>query len=85
MRSFSHLPRILTLQDPVAGEGWEGVLDGSKVAPLCPQIPFIAVTKRSLQIVGEEDCLYLGVFSSMVSQWNSLSIHDSLSWDSLFF
>ncbi|XP_050713771.1 juvenile hormone esterase-like [Eriocheir sinensis] len=57
----------LRFQDPVAGEGWEGVRDGTKVAPVCPQIPFIALTKRDPVIVGEEDCLFLGVFSSMPS------------------
>ncbi|XP_071526068.1 pyrethroid hydrolase Ces2a-like [Panulirus ornatus] len=54
----------LRLKDPVAGERWEGVLDGSTMPEPCLQIPFgISVIGLPDVHVGREDCLYLNVFT----------------------
>lgn len=54
----------LRLKDPVDSEGWKGVRDGSVLPPCCSQIPFFNVVKRKPVYDGDEDCLYLSVFTS---------------------
>lgn len=58
----------LRFKDPVPIERWEEVRDGAKIPPVCPQIPFISLTMKKLEYQGEEDCLYLSVFSPMTRQ-----------------
>lgn len=58
----------LRFKDPVPIEKWEEVRDGAKRPSVCPQIPFIALTMRERKYQGEEDCLYLSVFSPMTRQ-----------------
>ncbi|XP_069944777.1 venom carboxylesterase-6 isoform X1 [Cherax quadricarinatus] len=57
----------LRLKDPVPGEPWEGIKDGSKMPEPCLQVPFRLITlgHRMLpeNINGSEDCLYLNVFT----------------------
>ncbi|KAG7171451.1 Venom carboxylesterase-6-like 10 [Homarus americanus] len=54
----------LRFKNPVAVKSWEGVKDGSKMPPLCPQVALAAiVTGMDATIEGEEDCLYLNVFT----------------------
>ncbi|XP_063602878.1 juvenile hormone esterase-like [Penaeus indicus] len=51
----------LRLQDPVAAEAWEGVRDGSVAPPLCPQLTEV---DGETAVAGQEDCLYLSVYTS---------------------
>ncbi|XP_047475843.1 cholinesterase 2-like isoform X2 [Penaeus chinensis] len=57
----------LRLKDPVRAEGWEGVRDGSKMPPPCLQVPFdlsaMGVVLGPEELYGDEDCLYLNVFT----------------------
>ncbi|KAG7153840.1 Pyrethroid hydrolase Ces2a-like [Homarus americanus] len=57
----------LRLQDPEATKSWEGVLDGSKMPEICLQVPSDAalggIKVPPEVIVGDEDCLYLNVFT----------------------
>lgn len=54
---------FLRPQDPVAAEAWEGVRDGSTAPPLCPQLTAV---DGETAVAGEEDCLYLSVYTSRV-------------------
>ncbi|CAH0716182.1 unnamed protein product, partial [Brenthis ino] len=50
----------LRFKAPVPISPWEGVLDASQVSPICIQRnPYI----RQKDIVGQEDCLYLNIYS----------------------
>ncbi|XP_042866020.1 juvenile hormone esterase-like [Penaeus japonicus] len=51
----------LRFQDPIPAEAWEGVRDGSAVPPLCPQLTSV---DGETAIAGQEDCLYLNVYTS---------------------
>ncbi|ROT76100.1 putative esterase E4-like [Penaeus vannamei] len=51
----------LRFQDPVAAEAWAGVRDGSTAPPLCPQLTAV---DGETAVAGEEDCLYLSVYTS---------------------
>uniref|UniRef100_A0A0P4WCJ5 Carboxylic ester hydrolase n=1 Tax=Scylla olivacea TaxID=85551 RepID=A0A0P4WCJ5_SCYOL len=58
----------LRFKDPVASEGWTGVRDGTMVPPTCSQIPFFELTMKERKYKGEEDCLFLNVFSPVPSE-----------------
>ncbi|XP_053653245.2 carboxylic ester hydrolase [Cherax quadricarinatus] len=53
----------LRLKDPVGGDGWEGVRDGSQEPPLCSQVTPETVTSSHPVYEGDEDCLYLSIFT----------------------
>ncbi|XP_045613364.1 carboxylic ester hydrolase [Procambarus clarkii] len=57
----------LRFKDPVPGERWEGVLEGTTMPTICPQLDMMAVMTSEMPesggIVGDEDCLYLNVFT----------------------
>nr|XP_053656738.1 venom carboxylesterase-6-like [Cherax quadricarinatus] len=54
----------LRLRDPVRGDGWEGVRDGSQEPPVCSQVNGDSVLfKEQPFYEGEEDCLYLSIFT----------------------
>ncbi|KAL0852090.1 hypothetical protein ABMA28_000334 [Loxostege sticticalis] len=54
----------LRFKAPVPVEPWEGVLDGTKTTPACVQRnPYI----RQKEIVGQEDCLYLNIYTPYTS------------------
>lgn len=58
------LKELWLLQAPVPVEPWEGVLDGTKTTPACVQRnPYI----RQKEIVGQEDCLYLNIYTPYTS------------------
>lgn len=58
---------FLRPQDPVAAEAWAGVRDGSTAPPLCPQLTAV---DGETAVAGEEDCLYLSVYTSRVCLCN---------------
>nr|XP_027214828.1 cholinesterase 2-like [Penaeus vannamei] len=57
----------LKLKDPVRADKWVGTRDGSKMPPPCVQVPvdhvLLGLPITLDDIVGEEDCLYLNVFT----------------------
>nr|XP_053646150.1 uncharacterized protein LOC128698080 isoform X2 [Cherax quadricarinatus] len=53
----------LRFKDPVEGDPWKGVRVGSREPPPCLQIPFHNITSGDTQLIGQEDCLYLNVFT----------------------
>ncbi|XP_037804495.1 venom carboxylesterase-6-like isoform X1 [Penaeus monodon] len=53
----------LRFKDPVPAKGWEGVRDGSLTPPLCPQVDLPLYHAGKKVIRGQEDCLYLNVFT----------------------
>ncbi|KAK4309585.1 hypothetical protein Pmani_018808 [Petrolisthes manimaculis] len=54
----------LRFKDPLPIERWEEVRDGLLDPPPCPQIPLLSLITGSVgEVVGEEDCLYLNVFT----------------------
>lgn len=63
----------LRLKDPVAHPGWEGQLDASKDAPVCPQqMPIFRDAGN--QIFGQEDCLYLNVYTPKLDSGAQLPV-----------
>ncbi|KAG0724975.1 Esterase SG1 [Chionoecetes opilio] len=50
----------LRFKDPEPGPTWSGVRNGSLSIPKCPQNNFMAAGT----VAGQEDCLYLNVFTS---------------------
>lgn len=54
----------LRFKDPVPVESWTGIKNGSVIPPSCPQIPFILATLRTPSYIGDEDCLYLSIFTN---------------------
>ncbi|KAK3858801.1 hypothetical protein Pcinc_035035 [Petrolisthes cinctipes] len=54
----------LRFKDPLPIERWEEVKDGLLDPPPCPQIPLLSLITGSLgEVVGDEDCLYINVFT----------------------
>ncbi|XP_037785050.1 cholinesterase 2-like [Penaeus monodon] len=57
----------LRLKDPVKGERWEGVRDGSRKPSSCLLVPLafsvMGIRKAPEEMYGDEDCLYLNVFT----------------------
>ncbi|KAK7068043.1 Carboxylesterase 5A [Halocaridina rubra] len=58
----------LRFQDPVPSGRWSELRNGSVIPPQCPQIAITFYTEGKLEVVGEEDCLYLNVFSPKVER-----------------
>ena len=44
---------------PAAPASWSGVRDASRFVPVCPQ----AAIGAELEVMGDEDCLYLNVYA----------------------
>ncbi|KAK7016405.1 Carboxylesterase 5A, partial [Halocaridina rubra] len=53
----------LRFMDPIPAAPWNGTRDGTKDPQRCPQLQFYIT-------VGEEDCLYLNVYTPMASEGN---------------
>ncbi|XP_037805074.1 venom carboxylesterase-6-like [Penaeus monodon] len=53
----------LRFKDPVRAESWREPRKGTAPQPECPQINLRAEYEGRIQIDGEEDCLYLNVFT----------------------
>ncbi|ROT68618.1 JHE-like carboxylesterase 1 [Penaeus vannamei] len=54
---------LTILQDPVRAESWTEPRKGTVPPPRCPQVNLEALYEGRTQIDGEEDCLYLNVFT----------------------
>ncbi|CRK86762.1 CLUMA_CG000594, isoform A [Clunio marinus] len=52
----------LRFRNPVPHRGWSGVLDGAEHRPICPSTGWFG-----LEIGGEEDCLFLNVYTPSLS------------------
>ncbi|XP_066943773.1 juvenile hormone esterase-like [Macrobrachium rosenbergii] len=61
----------LRLKDPVPVKSWSGVKDGSVLPAPCSQIQFFEATLRKTVYEGNEDCLYLSVFTSKPNEENA--------------
>ena len=59
-------------QEPKPSLAWEGTLKASIPAPPCPQITNVYGKK---ELLGEEDCLYLNVFTAEVSHGSHVIDH----------
>lgn len=58
---------LIYSQDPEPVEPWSSVLDATQPTPLCPQLPYMDLISWNWNdIVGDEDCLLLNVFSPKV-------------------
>lgn len=53
----------LRFKDPQMLSGWDGVRDGSKLPPACPQVPTSEAFSGGQDVQGDEDCLYLNIFT----------------------
>ncbi|XP_071518499.1 carboxylic ester hydrolase-like isoform X2 [Panulirus ornatus] len=63
----------LRFKDPVMVESWEGVKDGSKMPPVCPQYSITAIiTGKDDGVEGDEDCLFLNIFTPRIKPKNPL-------------
>ncbi|CAH2103575.1 unnamed protein product [Euphydryas editha] len=59
----------LRFMPPVPVQPWEGILNASKVAPICVQRnPYT----RQKEIVGQEDCLYLNIYSPYIGNVSNI-------------
>ena len=56
---------IFLFKDPVPMEPWQGTRDATKKPPMCAQV---AAFLDDGTLKGEEDCLYLNVFTTKVKQ-----------------
>ncbi|XP_064086946.1 carboxylic ester hydrolase-like isoform X2 [Macrobrachium nipponense] len=61
----------LRFKDPVPASSWDGILDSRSVPPLCLQIPFMSVGFGNISLVGQEDCLFLNVFTHKLDEAGS--------------
>ncbi|KAK3849905.1 hypothetical protein Pcinc_043356 [Petrolisthes cinctipes] len=60
----------LRFKDPVPAEGWEGIRAPFNPPP-CPQLDLIGFFQQKFSPVGEEDCLYLHVYTPKVGETDS--------------
>lgn len=58
-------PNVLIHQDPAAPLPWEGTRNASQPPTSCPQYDFSGMMNEPF--AGQEDCLYLNVFTPKVS------------------
>ncbi|XP_042205829.1 juvenile hormone esterase-like isoform X1 [Homarus americanus] len=54
---------LLRFKDPVPAEPWQGVRDGTKYPSCCPSVPVGVQRHGNRGIQGQEDCLYINVFT----------------------
>jgi len=64
----------LRFKDPVPAESWNGVLDATLEAPVCPQFDYF-----SRSIKGTEDCLMLNVYTHSVGN-DGTSLRPVMFW-----
>ncbi|XP_047736763.1 esterase E4-like isoform X2 [Hyalella azteca] len=62
----------LRFEPPQDAEGWQGVLVAEKDPPACPQLDMMAMLAEGrINYIGDEDCLFLNVFSPMPNENDS--------------
>lgn len=61
---------------PKALKPWKKTLDATETSPLCVQ-PTLSKPGES-EIKGEEDCLYLAIYTPQVDYTNSMCYHINL-------
>ncbi|ENN76282.1 hypothetical protein YQE_07246, partial [Dendroctonus ponderosae] len=78
--------KVAVFQHPVPSGPWKGTLNASKIHPVCPQRD---IYRRSELFEGEEDCLYLNVYSPKVMACDIIAnfppkkmLHFFLLWSS---
>ncbi|PSN42539.1 Venom carboxylesterase-6 [Blattella germanica] len=75
--AFQRIPYVkspvgnLRFQSPQPLEKWEGVLDATKDIPECPQRN---IFMQKFEISGEEDCLYINVYTPQIDKNNPLDV-----------
>ncbi|KAK4302953.1 hypothetical protein Pmani_024981 [Petrolisthes manimaculis] len=60
---------LLRLKNPEPAEAWSGVRENFDPPP-CPQFDFIAMIDGNVSIIGEEDCLYLHIYTPTIGESN---------------
>lgn len=63
----------LRFKNPVEAEPWQGTLNATEDLPICIQIPSFIPSMRNKPI-GQEDCLYLNIFTPEVSSTEKLPV-----------
>jgi hypothetical protein len=69
---FLNVTGIFHLQSPQPADSWDGTRDALVEGPTCAQIDLL---KKDFK--GEEDCLYLNVYTPKVSSLFTYKIHHS--------
>ncbi|KAG0727829.1 Venom carboxylesterase-6 [Chionoecetes opilio] len=64
----------LRFKDPESLPAWKGTREASVPAAQCLQFPFLAVGAGKVEASGEEDCLYLNVFTPKVKKERVLPV-----------
>lgn len=59
---------LCCLQRPLAAAAWEGVMNATKTGSPCLQHPQPSTNFTGGGVFGDEDCLYLNVYTSKVSK-----------------
>ncbi|KAJ8984074.1 hypothetical protein NQ317_006572 [Molorchus minor] len=67
-RDITDLRRKILVVPPKPNDPWTGILNATGIHSVCPQRD---VYRRSTVIEGEEDCLYLNVYTPQLPQRNS--------------
>lgn len=60
--NIENMISLCSFQPPVPANSWNGVLDATKLHPVCPQH-----NTGDFEIIGNEDCLYLNIYTPQVT------------------
>ncbi|XP_076066315.1 juvenile hormone esterase-like isoform X2 [Oratosquilla oratoria] len=64
----------LRFKDPEPAVGWDGIRDASSYPPRCIQQPLVDCMDSQYFVSGQEDCLYLNVYTPKVSVRSQLPV-----------
>ncbi|CAK9802975.1 Juvenile hormone esterase [Anthophora plagiata] len=65
----------LRFQPPIPADPWEGILDATREPPPCPQLE-----DTSSVLMGNEDCLYINVYSPVTNFTGSVPLKPVMVW-----